>query len=349
MKHEHDLGLDLNPMAPACLDKGSVVKRQQFQQWLDRLQQAWPAVGVMRGDLVAVCLASGAKALALHHSLVAHSVVTMVLPVRWAAEAQLAWLQLKRPQCVVVDNPRLCQLLQAEGMTVRMLDELIKEGAQTPAAAKSRLRVHQANVSTCRLELRALQAAQGLTARVSCAQWQQWMADAGSQASTASRWLLGPMHLSMSVASALGVLQAGGVVVFEPIRTAKAWIELVQTQAISHAYLDSTWLPGLLAAVDVPGVALPSLQMLRLMGQAVSPEVLASVRERLTPHVVEASARASVLLTPTQAPAAPVKERAEGDELEGIAMRRGKAGPVNTTPLMPEEWLQGVNVKRWLH
>jgi acyl-coenzyme A synthetase/AMP-(fatty) acid ligase len=354
MKQEHDLGLDVNPLAPACLEQGQLISRRQFQHWMASLGQGLRAAGVQQGDLVAMCLSSGAKALALQHSLVARSAITLVLPVRWTAESQLAWLQLKQPQCVVVDNQRLAQLLEAQGMQVRMLEDLINGTGEGPEGRASSLRVYAAHVNTCRLELRAMQAAQGLTARVSCKQWQQWMSEASSQASPQTRWLLGPLHLSMSVASALGVIQGGGVVVFEPVRTAVAWMGLVQSKAISHAFLDSVWLPALLAAVDVPGVALPSLKMLRLLGPSVSPEVLANVRERLTPHVVEATARTSLVMAAAQ-PVPPVfpapdKARAEGDELEGIAMRRGaKAVPGESHPLQPEEWLQGVNGKRWLH
>lgn len=351
MKHEHDLGLDVDPLAPACLDAGRVINRRQFQQWLQQLKQSLRVVGVLRGDLVAVCLSSGAKALALHHSLVAMSAVTMVLPVRWTAESQLAWLLLKQPRCVVVDSVQLAQMLRSKGLVVLLLEDLLKDVTQMIPTGKPRIRLQQANVGTCRLELRANQAAQGLTARVSHKQWQQWMDEMHAQASPQTRWLLGPLHMSVTVASALGVLRAGGVVVFEPYRTATAWMGLVQSKAITHAYLDSFWLSGLLAAVDVPGVALPSMQMLRLMGQVVSPEMLTRVRERLTPHVVEASSKSAVLFTPPEkAEHVKEKHRSTGDELQGIAIRRGVKGVTgDINPLPPEDWLNGVNGKRWLH
>jgi non-ribosomal peptide synthetase component E (peptide arylation enzyme) len=346
MNSDEDLGLSLNPLAPACLEGGRVISRQQFLQWTDAFKLGLRAVGIQSGHLVAVCVNSTAQNLALHHSLQAASVVTMALPLRWPVASQQAWLQLKQPQLVVVDTARQAQTLAQSGVKVVTVDEL-RQGAQ--AAPVLAVRVRHAVVNTCRLDLRAMQAAQGLTARISRVQWQQWMADMSAQATAQSRMLLGPLHQSMSVAMALGVLRAGGLVVFEPLRTTAAWLASVQRHAISHVLLDATWLPGLLAEVPELGVALPAMQQLRLMGKALPPEVLAQARERLTPEIVDATQ--SLALIPSARPK--LKEahtHGANQEMQGFAIRKDARNPAGVTvPCQADEWLQGVNNKKWLH
>lgn len=346
MNPEDDLGLSLNPLAPACLEGGRVISRLQFLDWTEGFNKGLRAMGVHSGQLVAVCLSSTAQNLALHHRLFAGSVVTMALPVRWPEASQLAWLQLKQPQLVVVDTPRQAQVLAQSGLKV-ITAEALRQGLHVPLVGS--VRVQHVAVNTCRMELRAVQAAQGLTARVSRMQWQRWMADLGEQATAQSRILLGPLHQSMSVAMALGVLRAGGAVVFEPLRTAAAWLASVQKHAISHAMLDAAWLPDLLAEIPSDGVALPAMQQLRLMGKAPSAELLNRMRERLTPHIVDAANGGGFLSRLSQS----VKEvptHVEKPELQGFAIRKdARGGTAVSSPCGADEWLQGVNNKKWLH
>jgi hypothetical protein len=346
MNNELGLNLDLNLLAPACLEGPRVVSRQQFLQWTDEFKRGLRVAGVQSGHLVAVSLNSSAQNLALHQSLVASSVITLALPVRWPVSSQQAWLQLKQPQLVVVDTPRQAQMLAQAGVKAITVEALRQGAQEAPVLA---VRVRHVVVSTCRMELRAMQAAQGLTARVTRVQWQHWMADMQAQTTAQSRMLLGPLHQSMSVAMTLGVLRAGGLVVFEPLRTAATWLASVQSHAISHALLDTTWLPDLLALLPQAGVALPAMQQLRLMGKALPPEVLAQAREHLTPHIVDSAPRSglvpSVMPVQKEAPTHDVSP-----ELQGFAIRRDARAPsTEATPCQAQEWLQGVNSKKWLH
>lgn len=343
-----NLNLERDPHAPACLEAGRVVSRDQLRRWVDALRSALRGCQVGAGDVVAVCLPGHGKHLALQVALFELGAVMLGMPVQQPPAERLSRLRLQPTRLVVVETAQEATALRQAEIPVRTLQELLDSasGLEVAVVAGQGLAPDLA----CRMEWRAGPDGQAVCEGVTQGLWRDKVQELQQQCDGESRLLSGPLNHLLPAALAFAVLAAGGVVVFGRARTPQAWLELVQLHAISHAILDAAHLQALLSVVPSQGRALPSMRCLRLVGKGVNRARLDQAIARLTPNVVAAGWE-SVL--GVAASPADLAEASTGPmlQLDGISVSRHaqKSRGPESEPCAPQEWLDGVNARRWLH
>ena len=100
-----------------------------------------------------------------------------------------------------------------------------------------------------------------------------------------SRMMSSDLHLTMGSLSALGVLFAGGLVVFHKLNDFQSFVKSINLYAVTHMFMPPAMIKNLTAQLPYDGVAFPTVRDLKIIGSGLSEHLFELATRKITPHV----------------------------------------------------------------
>jgi long-chain acyl-CoA synthetase len=271
-----------NLAAPACIVNGQVMNRRDFLQLVGMACQHLHRLGVKNGDVVGLSLPHAPLHLAAILALARLGAISLPLHGLMPTEHRQELLQRFDAKFVVFANPSDV-LAAREQVTLIPATELVKPmfdskgldfldempGAQTPA------RLNLTSGTT------------GLPNGI-CYTHQQWLERierTGIGFDDQTRLLPGSLNLTLGNITALATLFSGGCVVFHALRQPNTFWQAIWSHNVTHAITTPADLMEITSAINVEGVAFPSLKQLRIVGGSISSQLFEETCKKITPHL----------------------------------------------------------------